>query len=250
MSASASSPSAAAAPTLPVKFVAQVAPVKEVTLHGTADLRYWQGALRAEQLTPVEREGQAQLFISATEARFGGIQFRECIVGVHVRSDLFPTTGDGSMFLLHAWNSLRWFAWIERTLFGTPYYPGRISLRVQGPRGLELREREHALISASQSNAPRRSSVPVEEEVWQGAIYLPRRTGRQQQLFIARLAGKTEHDEFQPGLDQFKLRASANCPAMARLLESNFTPRAWHIRQAAAHGKSKTYAADRFFGPR
>ena len=73
------------APRPAIKYVAEVSPVKEVMLLGLADLAFWKERLAAENLTPLAQGGQAQLFISATEARFHGIRFRECIIGVHVQ---------------------------------------------------------------------------------------------------------------------------------------------------------------------
>jgi hypothetical protein len=119
-----------------IKYVAEVSPVKEVTLHGLADLSFWQEQLAAEGLTPLAQDGKAQLFISATEARFKGIRFRECLIGIHVQRVNAEPDDMPAMFLLHAWNSLRLFAWIERTLFGTPYYPGQIKVEPKQPTQL------------------------------------------------------------------------------------------------------------------
>jgi len=45
---------------MPVKWVAELSHVREVTQLGTADLPYWQDRLREEKLDPAERDGQAQ----------------------------------------------------------------------------------------------------------------------------------------------------------------------------------------------
>lgn len=227
-----------------IKYVAEVAPVKEVTLHGLAELSFWRERLKSEELEPIARDDQAQLFISATEARFGGIQFRECIIGVQVQRTKGPAADLPAIYLVHAWNSLRAFAWIERNLFGTPYYPGQIIVNPQRPAQLQLAERGTVHITA-QMNPSARDPAEIAEENWHGAIFLPRRSQRPQQLFIAKLAGRTEHFPFDSG-DQFQLTPSPQCPAIGWLLDSHFTPHAWHIRQAAAHAKSKTYRANQF----
>jgi hypothetical protein len=225
-----------------IKYVAQVAPVREVTLHGVAELAFWQDKLHGENLQPLASEGQARLFVSATEARFMGLRFRECIVGIQVE----PRDEQPAMYLLHAWNSLRAFAWIERTMFGTPYYPGQIAVDPQSPARMQLSERGQPLITAARS-AESREPVQVVEENWQGAIFLPTKQGSAQQLFIAKLAGATEHSPFAAARDQFLLERADNCPTLGWLLDSHFTPQTWAIRQTAAHAKSKTYRADQFF---
>src|SRR6202034_4248097 len=48
---------------MPVKWVAELAHVREVSLLGTADLAYWKERLRAEGLCPAGRDGQAQILI-------------------------------------------------------------------------------------------------------------------------------------------------------------------------------------------
>ncbi|QDU25737.1 hypothetical protein ETAA8_08070 [Anatilimnocola aggregata] len=227
-----------------IKFVAKVEPVKEVTLHGSGDLAFWQDRLAAESLQPLPREGRAQLFISATEARFMGLTFRECIIGIQVVRASHANSGDGAMFLLHAWNSLRAFAWIERNLFNTPYYPGQIVVDPTAPARLQLSESGVEVIAANIGTT--RQPTEIAEEAWQGPIYLPTSNGGAQKLFIARLSGQTEHFPFHAAEDQFLLQPAATCPVIRQLSESHFTPNAWHIRQAAAHAKSKTYRVSDF----
>jgi len=230
----------------PVKFVAQVEPVKEVTLHGSADFEFWQERLQSEQLQPVPKDGRAQVFVSATEAKFLGLTFRECIIGVHVTRVSDGVDIANSMFLLHAWNSLRAFAWIERNFFGTPYYPGQINVSPQSPASFQVSEQNSPSIDAaigSSHHAP----TSIDDEFWQGPIYLPRRKGGAQKLFIAKLAGKTEHFPFATREDKCTLTPTDSCPVIGELLASHFTPVAWHVRRAAAHAKSKTYRAADFF---
>lgn len=225
----------------PVRYVAQVAPVKDVTLHGLADLAFWQEKLRGENLLPLANEGRAQIFLSATEARFMGIQFRECLIGIHVE----PNNEQPAMYLIHAWNSLRAFAWIERNIFGTPYYFGEIAVEPQFPANFTIVAARQPIVAAmmhKQSREPR----AIAEENWQGTIFLPRKNSGPQQLFIAKLAGRTEHFDFIPTDDRLTLSRCESCPTIGWLIDSGFTPQTWAIRQAAAHAKSKTYRADQF----
>lgn len=229
-----------------VRYVAEVAPVKEVTLHGRADLAYWTEKLRTEDLTPLAADGQAQLLISATESRFWGILFRESLIGIHVQPTPAMPSEMPAMFLLQAWNSLCSFAWIERNLFGTPYAAGKLEVEPQLPARLQVVQQRQTLISASTS-AGQRAATEVADENWQGAIFLPRRGTRQQQMFVAKLTGRTEHYPFRESGDSLKLSRSAICESIGCLIDSNFTPQTWALRQAAAHAKSKTYRADQFF---
>ena len=57
----------------PVKWVAKLAEVQEVSVSGVADSAFWKDRLRQADLIPVEREGKAQILIVAGTARFAGI---------------------------------------------------------------------------------------------------------------------------------------------------------------------------------
>lgn len=226
----------------PIRYVAEVAPVREVTLHGVADLAFWQEKLRSDNLQPVANEGQAQVFLSATEARFLGIRFRECIIGIHVE----PRNEQPAMYLIHAWNSLQAFAWIERNMFGTAYYAGEIALESEFPANFMLAARQQPLVLATLGQEPREPQA-IADEHWQGTVFLPRKNGGPQKLFVAKLAGRTEQYAFVPSADLLTLGRSAACPPIGWLIDSGFTPQTWAVRQAAAHAKSKTYRADQFF---
>jgi hypothetical protein len=230
----------------PLKFVARVAPVKEVTLHGTADLRYWRKRLMPEGLEPVEANGMAQLFVSATEARFWGLLFREALIGVQVIRPGREREPVAGMFLVQAWNSLSAFAWVERTMFHTPYEHGQIEVDPRSPAQLQVAEHRKTLLDAKQA-APR-EPLSTADETWQGPIFLPIRAGRAPQLFIAQLNGPTEHHLFKPEHDSFAYATEASHVAIQSLRESNFTPTRWHLRQAASHAKSKTYRVADWFG--
>ena len=227
-----------------VKYVARVAPVKEVTLHGVADLAYWQEQLRPAGLSPLIIEGKAQLLLSATQARFMGIRFRECIVGLQLQPVVAGEEAMPAMYLLAAWNSLRAFAWIERTMFSTPYAFGQVEVETQLPACMKLCERGEKLMDCSMAEA--REPVAVSDERWQGMIYLPHKKGGPQQLFVANLEGRTEQFPFQTGRDHLAIDGEKS-EVLRQLIDSNFTPQTWHVRQAAAHAKSKTYRADQFF---
>jgi len=58
----------------PVKFVAALKGVREVSLLGTADLPYWRQVLAKEGLVATERDGAAQIMVVAADD-FAGSHF-------------------------------------------------------------------------------------------------------------------------------------------------------------------------------
>src|SRR5262249_42901621 len=93
----------------PVKYVAELAHVREVSLLGTADLAFWTDRLRNEGLVPTERDGKAQVLIVAAEAKFLGLRFSELSLSVLVSQPREDSLRDGA-YLAHAFNSRRFFA--------------------------------------------------------------------------------------------------------------------------------------------
>jgi hypothetical protein len=67
-----------------VKWVAELAHVREVSILGTADLSFWKDRLYRQNLLPAERDGQAQIMIVAAESKYMGIRFQELSFSVLV----------------------------------------------------------------------------------------------------------------------------------------------------------------------
>jgi len=67
------------------KYIAVLPHVREIALLGTSDLAFWTDRLAGEDLCPLDFGGQAHVLISAIEARFLGIAFREISITVFVR---------------------------------------------------------------------------------------------------------------------------------------------------------------------
>ncbi|HYO24799.1 MAG TPA: hypothetical protein VEQ85_07605, partial [Lacipirellulaceae bacterium] len=97
-----------------IKYAAQVQGVQEVSLRGEADLQPWSAELAALGLTPIVEAGRVGAMLSATSARFRGVRVREFSIALLAREN---DTGREGWYLAHAFNSLRLFAWIERTMF-------------------------------------------------------------------------------------------------------------------------------------
>src|SRR5262245_35602452 len=124
-----------------VKYVAQLAHVREVSLLGTADLAYWKDHLRPEDLVPAEVDGRAQILIIAADMKWMGIRFREVSFSVLVDPP--------GAYLVQAFNSSRMLAWCERTFFSTPYYHGDVRVSAAYPPSVELRLRGEVVFRAA-----------------------------------------------------------------------------------------------------
>lgn len=193
---------------MPEKYVAELEHVREVTLSGSANLTYWRDRLQNEGLTPREREGQSQMLVIASDARFRGIHFRELTISV---------LADEGAYLVQAFNSVRLFAWVERVIFRAPYVFERIRVDSTAVRSAVL-----------EAHCALRKAVSAEVDGFDGPVYLPDR-----RYFRAHIAGLTERIAFDPGRDAF-------ATTLPSLLESRFVPREWQLRRDARHAKGNT----------
>jgi hypothetical protein len=222
----------------PVKYHVEIANVREVSIVGDADLAMWRRRLQGEGLRPTIVDGRAQLVISAVDAKFMGIRFREMSLSVFV-SQHGDDRRDGA-FLAHAFNSVRFFAWVERTMFRTPYWPARLEVSCQ-PASFKAAQGGRTLIEARRAAKP----VPdlplwVGEDGWQGPIYLPARfEGDAGSMFHGKIGGRTQVFPFGTD-DVLRMLPTEGNEPLAWFIDSDFTPREWHIRESARHGKSKT----------
>jgi hypothetical protein len=234
-------------PIMAEKYDVQISGVHEVSLVGTADLAPWQSRLASYDLSPTEKEGRAELLISGCEGRFKGIRFRELTISIFVSDRPDRSTRDG-IFMIHAFNSLRFFAFVERTFFHTPYYyagikvetgpPARIEMFQGGAVGLRFAMAGDAAKDLTESRAP----TSVGPAGWEGPIHLPRKRAEGSEplrLFHGKLTGVTHSYPFAAS-DTWSLSPMKQAPALKWLLESRFEPQEWVVRPNATHGKSKT----------
>ena len=234
-----------------VKFVAEISSVREVALLGTADLPFWNERLAAERLCPSEAEGKARVMISATDARFKGIRFRELTVSVFCRLQ-YGDQREGA-YLAHAFNSVRWFAWMERTLFSTPYDHGVIDLDVGLPALVQLTLDSTVILRfqmSTDSTSLGRDLVHCRDKGWTGPVFLPRgkRIGPNEgKWFLAKIGGHTQTYSFDPVRDLVTLFPVPTQPVVQWLNDSEFSPKEWVVREAALHAKSKTYRRSKSF---
>jgi hypothetical protein len=232
-----------------IKWAAKLEHVREVSLLGAADLRFWTDWLEAEDLRPAEREGQAQLMIVAADAKFMSLRFQELSVSVVI----YPPDQDESRdaaFLIGAFNSRPFFAFCERVLFSTPYEHGRVSLTAATPAAIELVKDHEPVFRASMGDgdtATPRESLRTCDDGWEGPILLPnkrRRVGQAGKLFYARLRGNTKVYRFAAA-DSLVIEPTAESEVLRAIRDSHFVAKEWVIREDATHAKSTTYCRER-----
>lgn len=223
-----------------MKYDVQIANVREVSLWGTADLDYWAERLRPFGLHPTVADGRAVMLVVACAARFKGVPFRELSISVSVSRHEGGAGRDGA-YLLHAWNSIRFFAFVERAMFKTPYYHGGINVEPGPPALARLTEGGATTYVAEMANASRRPSRDG-DECWEGPVFLPGCGGSADggRLFHAKLIGPTRAYPFAAGTDVLKLDTERGSPAIGQLAASRFAGLEWVVRDSATHGKTKT----------
>jgi hypothetical protein len=236
-----------------VRWAAELAHVREVSLLGTADLAFWKQCLRKELLLPAEKDGQAQLLIVATDSKYLGVRFRELSFSVLVRRDERGCRPDGA-FLVHALNSCRLFAFCERVLFSTPYYYGDCRVATSFPATIQWVDGGEAAFRAEMrgdASGRRREPSRSGEGGWEGPVYLPttgRGKGPEGRLFFARIRGRTLTYPFLNTEDSVSVRPSPGSPILQALMDSRFAGKEWAVRQDATHAKSKTYKRSDLIG--
>ena len=95
-----------------IQYAADLDNVKEVTLHGIADLSFWEAELHKENLIPYHEADKAILLLSAIDAKWRGFKFREFVIAVGVCLSENGTSLDG-YYLPHAFNSSKLLAFME-----------------------------------------------------------------------------------------------------------------------------------------
>ena len=232
-----------------VKWAAELAHVREVSLLGTADLAFWKERLLKEELLPAESDGHAQLLIIAADLKYMGVRFRELSVSVVVSRPQEGTWQDAA-YLIRAFNSCRLFAFCERVFFSTPYDHGDVRVSASLPASMHLVQQGEVVVAAEMAaDGPGLEREPSRcgEDCWEGPIFLPEsrcRKGRQGKLFVARLRGYTQRYPFLPGSDSVAIRPSPDSEVLQALNASHFLAKEWTVREDATHAKSKTYKRD------
>jgi hypothetical protein len=230
----------------PIPYHVQISNVRELSLFGAADLDLWQKYLHPYALHPSNINGQAEILISAIAAKFKGLTFRELSICISVNREENSPDSDG-FFLIQAFNSRRFFAFVERAMFRTPYHHGYLDV-TPDPAHMRLSKRKSCLLNAEMSSktSTTRSPPPVEDFLWEGPIFLPHKatTIQTQRLFYARLIGPRQSFAFLASQDVCSLAPSAEHPVFRSLLDSNFAAKLWMTGDNSTHAKSRTISQE------
>jgi hypothetical protein len=232
----------------PIKYVAQLKHVKEVSLRGSANLNFWEERLARESLVPIAREGKAQVMIVATDSKFKGIKFREVSFSVLASGEIAGLQAEGA-YLIRAFNSCRFFAFCERVLFSTPYSHGDVRVATEPTTLIQVSQGPSTVFQAQMKRvegAPREPAT-VNEGGWEGPVFLPRRpaaTPHDGKFFFVKIGGATQTYPFVPSEDSAVISPMEG-NAIQQLADSQFAGESWEIRNDAHHAKSKTLSQAR-----
>jgi hypothetical protein len=238
-------------PRKPLKYVAEISHVREVSLRGAADSAFWKNKLEHENLILAETDGQAQNMITAADAKYMGMRFRE--VSFSILTSGYRGVEVAGAYLLQAFNSNRFFAFCERTLFSTPYSHAdvRVSCRPVFVKCTTTREVIFQADMHADYSAPSREPVRCGVDGWDGPVFLPRGKSRRRcdgKFFIAKITGDTRIYPFLPSEDTMLLSPARGSDVIQSLIDSGFACKEWAVREDATHAKSKTYASIEAFG--
>jgi hypothetical protein len=233
-----------------IKWAAELCNVCDVSVRGLADLEFWTTYLGRYGLTPAERNGNAEIIIIGGAARFHGVAFRELSFAVILSTEQAANCQEAA-FLLHSYNSCRFFAFCERVFFSTPYSHANVSLSHSLPASmmLEIAGKEVLRITMGSAELSVRQPTFCGREDWDGAVYLPydlNRKAKASKLFFSRVQGDARKFSFDESRDTSSIQPSASTDVLAKLVESRFTPYEWITRECSTHAKSKTYSATKF----
>jgi hypothetical protein len=209
-----------------------------VALVGNADLKYWEEHLRPKGLFPLEKDGHAEIILSAMSLEWKGVRFSEWVASVFIREGKNANTHRG-YYLIQAFNSFRLFAFCEKVFFSTPYDFGTITVDQRSPSSMELKIHDEIVIKATMS----KSSAPVSSvyEDWSGPIYLPSGSLSEPLYFMARMRDEAQYFPFSDQCDTLSINASKDYPVFEWLLRSEFLAEKWSVVSSAVHSRSKTF---------
>jgi hypothetical protein len=224
-----------------IKYVAEIEQVHEVSLRGEAHVEPWEAELASLDLRGAVSDGRVPMMLSATSAKFRGMRFREFSISVLAIEN--GTNAEG-WYLTHAFNSSRFFAWVERTMFATPYYFGSIDVTATAPARIQVASGTGGVSASMAPNRASREPRRRGPESWQGPLFLPMRgqgSPSKRKWFYARLSGDADVYAFDPSLDEVTITRAPEWPILAQLDAAGFRGTEWLLRTTGTHAKSQTY---------
>lgn len=222
----------------PSRFPTIVRNVEEVSLVGTARLDPWRAAIEASGVHPWEpAPGRVEVRLLACGTKFKGIPFAEVSMGLTIAHA--PGGPPAGAYLDGSFNSVRFFAWIERVVFKTPYQHAQVDLSAGTRPGFAVVSLDRPVLTIQAHEES--TDETLAEAAWAYPIYLPPKRPGDRRFFFGRLLGPSVTRPFDPAQTTVSIRPGEGTPALARLAASGFQPTHWQLRRGAEHGKSKTY---------
>lgn len=224
----------------PERYPTVVRPVEDVGLTGTADLDPWREMLSRSGVHPflaTPERVEVQLFGART--KFKGIRFTELSVSLTICHDPDGQARDG-VLLVTAVNTVRFFAWVERTVFKTPYEHGAVDLDAGMAPSFSAATKQGAVVQATGARDGRERHPG--DGHWEAPIYVPPRGAEPTaRCFFGRLMGASVAFGYDPEVDTLHVEPAGNA-ALELLAASGFAPLAWQVRTGAEHARTKSYA--------
>jgi hypothetical protein len=229
-----------------VKFVGDCRHAKEVSLYGTADLRFWSQKLAKEGLVPLDNGGKAQIIIIGGNMKYKGIEFTEVSFSVFIEPPLRQASQ--SAFLVQAFNSSLLFSFCERAFFSTPYRHAECQLSASVHASVHVCRTDQVLFEARMAGDIIDRKSTASDAEWTGEIVLPGREGARvskQKYYVAHLSGDARTFPFLPEQDALRLQPLEGSNHLQWLIDCSFSPTSWLIRDDARHARTKTYVRAR-----
>lgn len=221
----------------PTRYPTVVAPVEEVSLVAIAPRAVWEEPIRAAGVHPfLVTPDDVELRFLACRTRYMGIRFAEVSLSVAVSHDEAGTGRDG-VFLATAFNSVRFFAWVERTMFSTPYAHAEVELAAGAHPRIAVHIAGADVLDIA-AGAGTRETLPGDGG-WEGPIYLPPATSGRTRWFFGRLRGPSLVLPFDAGADRLGVQPRGGDDPLARL-KAGCRPTHWQVRTGAEHARTRT----------
>jgi hypothetical protein len=222
------------------RYETTVRDVREVSLVGLADPAPWAETMAPEGLRPLPVDGRAEILLLASASTYMGVRFRELAVAVTLAQPTRESALAGA-FMARGWNSVRFFAYVERAWFKTPYEPAEVSVDNALPASFGASRQGASLLRARMAARP--TVAEPGADTWEGTVFLPRPADSRDplgKLFFVRLRGVCREHPWAPA-DTLEIGPAPD-EVLALLTASDFTPRLWRVRTGAEHSRSRSYA--------
>lgn len=213
-----------------LKYIAELRGVRELALHGAADVSWWRKHLAGEDLEPVDVDGRARVIVTGLDARWRLWPFRDLSVTVLARRSGAKKQG---VCLARAFNASRFIVFFEARWFKLPY--SRRPVRVDLGDGATMRLGDGEVVGRMGPREP----AGERDMGFEGPVFLPGR-----RYLRIRTSGPTSTYDFDAGRDRFEVAEECGDPVLSGLRHSGFVGVQWRVSENATHARTKTFAFD------